>query len=62
MSINQGGVEGPVIGNSVTTYDLGSLLNVWGNTWQIDNNLVRAPVTWGTRRAQITGRSGWLTQ
>jgi hypothetical protein len=32
MSINQGGVEGPVIGNSVTTYDLGSLLNVWGNT------------------------------
>jgi hypothetical protein len=62
MSIDQGGLEGPVIGNSVTTYDLGSLLNVWGNTWQIDNNLVGAPVTWGTRRAQITGKSEWLTK
>jgi hypothetical protein len=62
MSNNQGGLGGPVVGNSVTPYDLGSLLNVWGNTWQIDKNLVGAPVTWGTRHAQITGRSGWLTQ
>jgi hypothetical protein len=62
LSNNQRGVAGLVVGNSVTENDLGSLLNVWGNRWEIGQNLIGAPVTWGTRRPEITGKSGWLTQ
>jgi hypothetical protein len=62
LSVNQGGIGEPVVGNSVTTYDLRSLLKVWGNTWQIGHNLAREPLTWGTQRAQVIGRSGWFTQ